>query len=298
MEIVGLIGLGIMGLPIAEKLLAVAAHLLVNDVDADATASAQTLGATPSSRKEIAQKCEVVFLSLPSSRIVEDVLFGQDGIAEHLNPGALVCDLGTNRPEDACTVAVRLETRGVQYIDAPVSGGESKAKTGELSIMAGGGADCFRRLQPYFHAVGSLATHFGPVGSGCMAKAINQILVHVTQLAICEAFALAEKSGLDLDALYRAFRGGSAGSAMLDNRIGKFTSRDFRPGAKISIVHKDIDIVLGAARAAHMPLPLTAALGGFLEAGMARGMADLDVTAMITLYEWLGAVENAPPAAT
>lgn len=290
---VGFIGLGIMGKPMARNLASAAGTLLVYDVDPTAVAAAQKSGAEASTPAAIAAACGIVFLSLPNATIIETVLFGKGGLAPGLAPGSIVCDLSTIRPEEAQSFAARLAEMAVEYVDAPVSGGESKAISGELTVMAGGPEESFKALQPYFAAIGNQATYFGPAGSGSMAKAINQILVHVNLLALCEAFALAEKCGLDLQSLYSAFRGGSAGSAMLDNRIGKFLSREFKAGAKISIVHKDIDLVLGAARRANMPTPLTATLFDMLSSGMARGMADRDITAMITLYEWLGNVDVA-----
>lgn len=287
---VGFIGLGIMGKPMARNLAPAAGTLFVYDTAPEAIDAAREFGAEASTPAAIAAACRIVFLSLPNASVVETVLFGKDGLAAGLAPGSIVCDLSTIRPEEAQSFAARLAESAVEYVDAPVSGGESKAITGELAIMAGGSKESFTTLTPYFAAIGSQSTYFGPAGSGSMAKTINQILVGVNLLAVCEAFALAEKSGLDLQALYDAIRGGSAGSAMLDNRIGKFLSREFKAGAKISIVHKDITLVLDAARRANVPTPLTATLYDMLSSGMARGMADQDITAMITLYEWLGNV--------
>lgn len=289
---VGFIGLGIMGCPMAKNLLGVAKRLLVFDIDPIAVARLVAAGGEEAALSRIAEECGVVFLMLPSGLVVESVLFGEEGIARKLRPGTIVCDMSTTKLAEARSFANRLHNCGVDFLDAPVSGGEAKAVTGKLSIMAGGEERCFSAVNGYLRAMGGTVNRVGAHGSGCAAKLVNQILVHVTMSAVCEAYTLAEKLGVDIESVYNAVGEGSASSAMLHNRTAKILNRDFSPGAKISIVHKDIENVLAAARDADMPLPLTATVFDLLKAAKAASFHDDDVTRLLTVYERLGGIER------
>ena len=290
MRQVGFIGLGIMGAPMAKNLLAATGRLLVNDINAAAVARLATAGAEEASYARMAEECETVFLILPSGAVVESVLFGEEGLARRLRPGTVVCDMSTTELAEARSFAERLTGMGLHFLDAPVSGGEPKAISGELAIMAGGERACFERVEKYLRVMGGAVNLVGGHGSGCAAKLINQVLVHVTMAGVCEAYALAEKLGVDIETVYNAVGGGSASSAMLHNRTGKILKRDFSPGAKISIVHKDIKNVLAAAQGADMPLPLTGTVFDLLKAAKSASFQDDDVTRLLTVYERLGGI--------
>ncbi|SBW10141.1 2-hydroxy-3-oxopropionate reductase [uncultured delta proteobacterium] len=290
MHTIGFIGLGIMGRPMAKNLIAATGGLLVHDLNGAAVADLVARGATAASPAAMAARCDVIFLILPSGPVVESVLFGANGLAGKLKPGTIVCDMSTNELAETRSFAERLTAMGVDFIDAPVSGGEPKAVSGELAIMAGGETRCYEAVLPYLKAMGGEVNLVGGHGSGCAAKIINQILVHVTMAAVCEAYALAEKLGVDIATVYKAVGAGSASSAMLHNRTGKILKRDFSPGAKVSIVHKDIKNVLAAGQDADMPLPLTGMVFDLLKAAKAAHFQDDDVTRLLTIYERLGGI--------
>lgn len=290
MQSIGFVGLGIMGAPMAKNLLAFTKRLLVHDLDPCAVERLVASGAEAAPPARMAEACGVVFLMLPGGPAVESALFGDDGLARQLRPGSLVCDMSTTELAEARSFASRLEALGIDFLDAPVSGGEPKAVSGDLAIMAGGEERCFRAARGYLGAMGKTVNLVGPRGSGCAAKLINQILVHVTLAAVCEAYALAEKLGVDIATVYNAVGSGSASSAMLHNRTPKILSRDFSPGAKVSIVHKDIKNVLAAGRDADMPLPLTGVVFDLLKAAKAAHFQDDDVARLLVIYERLGGI--------
>ncbi|GHV50627.1 2-hydroxy-3-oxopropionate reductase [Deltaproteobacteria bacterium] len=292
MRRIGFIGLGIMGSPMAKNLLSAVDLLLVYDLNKEAVAKLVACGAKSATLSAMAEECGMIFLSLPDGLVVESVLFGEDGLARKLRPGTLVCDLSTTELAEARSFASRLSALGIDFMDAPVSGGEAKAISGELAIMAGGEERCFLAARPRLEAMGKTVTLMGGQGSGCAAKLVNQILVHVTMAAVCEAYALAEKLGVDIETVYRAVGDGSASSAMLHNRTPKILKRDFSPGAKISIVHKDIKNVLAAGRDVDMPLPLTGMVFDLLKAAKAAEFANDDVTRLLSVYESLGNISS------
>ncbi|MCC8193300.1 MAG: NAD(P)-binding domain-containing protein [Deltaproteobacteria bacterium] len=287
---IGFIGLGIMGRPMAKNLLAASGSLFVHDLNESAVADLVARGARAATPSEMAGLCDIVFLMLPNGPIVSSVLFEPCGVAPNARPGLIVCDMSTTELAEARSFAERLAAMGIDFMDAPVSGGEPKAVSGELAIMAGGEERCFTAVAPYLKAMGGQVNRVGGHGSGCAAKLINQILVHVTMAGVCEAYALAEKLEVDLGTVYNAVGMGSASSAMLHNRTGKILNRDFTSGAKVSIVHKDIKNVLAAGRDADMPLPLTATVFDLLKAAKAARFQDDDVTRLLTIYERLGGI--------
>lgn len=290
MQRIGFIGLGIMGYPMAKNMLPAAEQLLVYDLNAASVEKAVTAGAKAASLSQIAEKCSIIFMSLPNGPIVESVLFGKDGLAGMLRPDTLVCDLSSTEFSEARSFGSRLDALKIDFLDAPVSGGEPKAKSGELSVMVGGDERCFNAVRKYLESICTSISFIGAQGSGCAAKLINQILVNVNIAAVCEAYAFAEKLGLDVETIYKAVGDGSASSAMLHNRTPKLLKRDFKPGAKVSIMHKDIRNVLAAAQDVDMPLPLTAVVFDLFKAARSARFSDDDVTRLFTIYERLASV--------
>lgn len=290
MRHMGFIGLGIMGAPMARNLLAKAKRLLVHDLDPRAVERLVAVGAEAALPSRMAETCDLIFLMLPDGAAVEAVLFGESCLAHRLPPGSLICDMSTTELAETRSFAARLQALSIDFLDAPVSGGESKAVSGELAIMVGGKEHCFQVAQAHLEAMGKTVSLIGPQGNGCAAKLVNQVLVHVTAAAVCEAYALAEKLGLDIETVYNAVGNGSASSAMLHNRTPKILSRDFSPGAKVSIVHKDIKNVLAAGRDVDMPLPLTGMVFDLLKAAKAAKFQNDDVTRLLTVYKRLGGI--------
>lgn len=284
------IGLGIMGKPMAKNLLARGFELFVNDVDSASIEELARAGAVSKSLADIGAECEVIFTCLPSGKIVQDVLFGDGGVSSTIKKGAIVVDHSSVTPEEARYCAERLGEHEVCFLDAPVSGGEPKAVSGELAIMAGGDEDGFTRVLPYFEAVGSSALRIGDVGSGSVAKLANQIIVNLTIAVVSEAMVFAEKAGANPRLVHEAIRSGLAGSTVLDAKVPLMTSRNFQPGGTLSINHKDITNVLSSAHKLDIPVPLTAQLYEILQTLKVMGCMGEDHGAIVKYFEMLADV--------
>lgn len=285
------IGLGIMGKPMAKNLLTKGFDLVVNDVDGESLEELNRAGAASKSLAEIGTECDVIFTCLPSGTVVQEVLFGDGGVSSTIKKGAIVVDHSSVTPEEARYCAERLKEFSVRFLDAPVSGGEPKAVAGDLAIMAGGEEDAFNNVIPHFEAIGSSAIRTGDVGSGSIAKLANQIIVNLSIAVVSEAMVFAEKAGADPNLVYEAIRGGLAGSAVLDAKVPLMTSRNFQPGGKISINHKDITNVLSSAHKLDIPVPLTAQLYEIMQTLKVMGCMNEDHGAIVKYFEMLADVE-------
>lgn len=295
MRSIGFIGLGIMGRPMAANLLASLAGtdttLMVNDLDPAAVRALTERGATAATLPEIGAACEVVFTILPNGAVVQEVLFGEGGVATTLKAGSLVVDMSSVTASESQACATRLAEMGAGFLDAPVSGGEPKAIDGTLAFMVGGTPEDFARATPYFEAMGASALLVGASGSGSIAKLTNQIIVNLNIAALAEGFVLAAKAGVNPVNVYNAIRGGLAGSAVLDAKLPMIVRRDFRPGGKISINHKDIRNVLATAHALDVPLPLTSALFEIMQTLRVWGHANDDHGGIVQYFERLANTE-------
>ena len=288
---IGLIGLGIMGRPMAHNLLRAGFALMVNDTQQAAVDELVAAGAQAGGYAEIGAGCEIVLTMLPSGEIVQQVLFGEQGVACGLRAGQLVCDLSSVTPTQSRDCAARLAEIGVGFVDAPVAGGEPGAVAGTLAIMCGGSEADFARLEPCFAAIGASWELIGPVGSGSVTKLANQIMVNLNIAAVSEALVLAAKAGVDPLKIYKAVRGGLAGSAVLDAKAPMICARNFAPGGKISINHKDIHNVLDTAHQLDVPLPFTAQLFELQQALKVAGHLGEDHCAYVKYFEALAGVE-------
>ena len=270
---IGFIGLGIMGRGMTNNLLKAGHKVMVWNrtparMDEFAAAGAQTA----SSPAELAAQCDVILICVSDTPDVEEVLFGENGVSAGVKSGALVVDHSTISPQKTVEMAKRLNTQGVAYLDAPVSGGTEGAKNGTLSIMVGGEAVDFERAMPILQAYGKTITHVGAQGAGQMAKLVNQILVVVNQLAASEALLFAQAGGLDLAKTIDAVKGGAAGSWMLANRGPQMIVRDFHPGFTIDLQQKDLRLVLEAADAMGIPLIATSMVFQMYRTLQAQGL--------------------------
>lgn len=286
-ERVGFIGLGIMGLPMARNLLKAGYGLvLYNRTREKAEDLAGEGGAeVAASPREVAERCDTVILMLPDSPQVEEVLAGEDGVLEGVRPGALVIDMSTISPVVTKRLAAGVEERGGSMLDAPVSGGDVGAQEGTLSIMVGGSERDFERAGPLFRVMGKVATHVGPVGSGQVVKACNQIVVALNIEAASEALVLGSKAGVAPEKILEALSGGLAGSAVLEAKREKFLGHDFDPGFRIELHHKDLGIALAAGREFGVTLPVTAVVDQVLQALRTQGRGDRDHSAILTFIE-------------
>ncbi|MEA5048114.1 MAG: 2-hydroxy-3-oxopropionate reductase [Eubacteriales bacterium] len=289
-KMIGFIGLGIMGKPMAINLLKKGVPLLVNDLVQKAVDETVSHGATFASAKEIGEKCDVIFMILPNGDIVKSVLFGESGAAAKMKRGSLVVDMSSVTPAQSKFCANRLKEQGVGFLDAPVSGGEPGAINATLAFMVGGEQLDFDKAKPYFEKMGSSAVLIGESGSGSVTKLANQIIVNLGIAAVSEAFVLATKAGADPEKVYQAIRGGLAGSAVLDAKAAMIYNRNFKPGGKISINHKDIKNVMATAKDLTVPLPFSSQLFEVMQALMAHGMQDQDHSAIVRYFEEMAQV--------
>ena len=270
---IGFIGLGIMGRGMTNNLLKAGHKVMVWNrtaarMDEFAAAGAQTA----SSPAELAAHCDVILVCVSDTPDVEEVLFGENSVSAGIKSGALVVDHSTISPQKTVEMAKQLNTQGVAYLDAPISGGSEGAKNGTLSIMVGGEAVDFERAMPILQAYGKTITHVGAQGAGQMAKLVNQILVVVNQLAASEALLFAQAGGLDLAKTIDAVKGGAAGSWMLANRGPQMIVRDFHPGFTIDLQQKDLRLVLEAADEMGIPLIATSMVFQMYRTLQAQGL--------------------------
>ena len=285
---VGFIGLGIMGRPMALNLVRAGFDVQAysrRPESADEVVAAG--GKAASSIAEAAAGADIVVLVLPDSPDVDAVVLGPDGLLENAEPGLLVIDMSTVTPQTEVAIADAAARKGIHTLDAPVSGGEKGAIDAALSIMVGGDAADFDRAQPVLQAMGKTIEHVGPIGSGQIVKAANQLLVAGIIALVSEALLLVERSDVDTSAAVRVLGGGLAGSKVLEMKAANMTARQFQPGFRIDLHHKDLGIVLAAARSAGLALPVTGLVSQLFVAARAQGLGSLDHSALFTVVEGL-----------
>jgi 2-hydroxy-3-oxopropionate reductase len=287
----GFIGLGIMGRPMAKKLMKAGVKLEVFDLNESVVEELVALGAEKGTLASIGASCDVVFTMLPDGAIVQDVLFGKEGVAGTISAGKIVCDMSSVSPAESKTCYRKLKGLGVGFVDAPVSGGETKAANGTLAFMCGGDREDFEVLKEYFDIMGSSALLIGESGSGSVTKLANQIIVNNTIAIVSEAFVLTTKAGADPEKVYTAIRSGLAGSAVLDAKIPKILERNFKPGGKLSSDQKDIKNVLETAHDMDVPVPYTAQLFEIMQTLKVKGHTNNDHSVIIQYFEELADVE-------
>lgn len=288
---IGFIGLGIMGTPMARNLVRAGEKVMVYDIAEKAVKALEEEGAVGGTIGEIARNCELILLMLPNGQVVEAVIFGDDGMYGELKKGTIICDMSSVAPAQSRHCKEMLKEIGVGFLDAPVSGGEPKAIEGTLAFMAGGDKSDYERAERYFKIMGSSAILVGGSGSGSAAKLANQIIVNLNIAAVSEAFVLIEKLGVDPQKVYKAIRGGLAGSTVLDAKIPKILSRDFGPGGTLEINRKDINNVLQTAHAEDIPVPFTSQLFEMMQSLKVRGFMGEDHSAIVRYFEQLAEVE-------
>ncbi|MEJ7735812.1 MAG: 2-hydroxy-3-oxopropionate reductase [Chitinophagaceae bacterium] len=287
MENIGFIGLGIMGRAMAHHLLKAGHSLSVLDKN-KASAELVEAGARafPTS-KIVAENADIVITVLPDSPEVEEVVLGNDGVLQGLSSGALFIDMSTIAPATAKTIFQLLQQQGIDALDAPVSGGQVGAEAASLSIMVGGSEKAFARALPLFEVMGKNIVHIGEAGAGQTAKACNQMIVGMTIQAVAEAFTLARKAGVNLDKMREALLGGFAQSRILDLHGKRIIEQNFKPGFKIRLHRKDMNIALEAGKEYAVPLYGSALVAAHMDALIAQGNGELDHSAIALLFEQL-----------
>ena len=295
---VGFVGLGIMGRPMSRNLIKAGHQLTVFDIVPESVAEIVAAGATAAaSAKEAAAASEVVVTMLPDGPDVEAAVLGPNGVLEGAAPGTAIVDMSSISPIVAQKVGAACEAKGVEFLDAPVSGGEPKAIDGTLAIMVGGAQSTFDRVKPLFDKMGSSATLTGAVGAGNVTKLANQIMVACNIAAMSEALVLATKAGLDPEVVFNAVKGGLAGSTVLNAKAPMVISRNFKPGFRIRLHQKDLRNALLAAESMKVSLPFTAMVQQILVSLMNNGRGDLDHSAIATFIEDMAHVEVQKPSA-
>ena len=240
-EKIGFVGLGMMGLPMSRNLIDDGYPVTVFDLDANVVETAKTNGATSTgSAAEVAEVSDIIITMVPDSHHVEAVIAGVRGIAEGAKSGSVVIDMSTIDPEIGKKMANLLESQGVNFIDAPVTGGVQGAESGTLSILVGGKADVFERVLPVLNVLGGDISHMGPVGSGHTTKIANQLIGVATVAGMAEAFVLAKKAGLDMQTFYDAIKNGAGRSWALETLGPKILEGDFSPGFMVQHMQKDL----------------------------------------------------------
>ena len=293
-EQIGLIGLGIMGKPMAHNLLKAGYSLVVHNRsrevvnELDREFEAVTAANSP---REVAEQVSVVITMLPDSPDVNDVVFGDDGLLEAMNQGDLLIDMSTIAPATSIEVNNALVERGASALDAPVSGGDKGAIAGTLSIMVGGTAADFERAMPYFEAMGKTIVHVGDPGAGQTVKACNQIVVAINYAAVSEALVLGSRAGVDPAKVAEVLNGGLAASRVLEMRGGTMIDHNFEPGFRVNLHRKDLGIALAAGKEYEVSMPTSALVSQLFDSLAATGSGDLDHSALLTVFEKLAGHE-------
>jgi 2-hydroxy-3-oxopropionate reductase len=288
MTTVGFIGLGIMGAPMAANLVKAGFDVVgYNRTPDKVQALVEQGGRGAEGVAEVVRGADVVVTMLPDSPDVHEVTTGPDGVFENAEPGLLYVDMSSIRPDVSRSVAAAGQERGIRVLDAPVSGGEAGAIEASLSIMVGGETADFEVALPMLQAVGKTIVHVGPVGAGQTVKAANQLIVAGNIELLAEALVFLEAYGVDTEAAVRVLGGGLAGSAVLDRKANGMLAREFVPGFRLELHHKDLGIVQSAAREAGVVLPLGAVVSQLVAAMVARGDGALDHSGLFKLAEEL-----------
>ena len=287
----GFIGLGIMGKPMSKNLLKAGHELVVCDFNQSSVNELTGLGAKAAENgAAVANECDVIITMLPNSPHVRSVTLGENGISDTAKPGTIVIDMSSIDPMESKLIGAELLKKGIELMDAPVSGGEPKAIDGTLSVMVGGRKETFDKFYDLLMVMAGSVVYVGELGSGNIAKLSNQIIVALNIAAMSEALTLAKKAGADPELVYQAIRGGLAGSTVLDAKAPLVLARKFDPGFRIELHIKDLNNALNASHTVSSPLPLTAQVMEIMQALKADGYEKEDHCSIVKYYEKLANV--------
>ncbi len=283
---IGFIGLGIMGRPMAKNLLKAGHELLVFDYHADAVQDLVSSGAAAAANaKEIGAACTTVITMVPNSPHVRAALLGENGVAEGAKEGTVILDMSSIDPTESKAIGAELAKKGIEMLDCPVSGGEPKAIDGTLSVMCGGKKDLFDKYYDVLMVMAASVVYVGELGSGNVAKLANQMVVAVNIAVVAEALTFAKKAGTDPELVFRAIRGGLAGSTVMEAKAPMMLAGNYKPGFRIDLHIKDLHNALNAAHAVHAPAPLTGELMEMMQALKADDLGACDHSSLVKYYE-------------
>ena len=289
---IGFIGLGIMGKPMAKNLLKAGyTDLLVNNRSQAPVQELEAAGAKGATQQEIGEQCDVVITMLPNSPQVKEVMLGANGVASHMKPGAVFIDCSSINPVASKEIYAELQKKGVEMLDAPVSGGEPKAIDGTLSFMVGGKQEVFDRCKPLLETMGASVVRCGDVGAGNTTKLANQVVVACNIQAVAEALTLAQMAGVDPHLVFEAIRGGLAGSTVMNAKAPMMMEGNDKPGFKIDLHIKDLNNALDCAHSVGAPLPMTASVQEILQWLHNGGYGQSDHSAIAKYYEKITGIQ-------
>ena len=285
MEKIGFAGLGIMGKPMARHLLKAGHPLFILSSSAAAATLKEEGAVVLETPAAIAKEADIIITMLPDSPEVESMVTGKGNLLQTMKPGSLFIDMSTISPAVAISLYKQFSEKGIEALDAPVSGGQTGAEAATLSIMVGGNEAAFQRALPVFEKMGKNIVHIGKPGAGQTAKACNQVVVGMTIQAVAEAMTLAKKSGIDIARVRAALLGGFAQSKILDLHGQRIIDRNFTPGFKIKLHRKDMRIALETASSLGVPLPGSNIVASQMDAMLAEGKGELDHSALALYLE-------------
>ncbi|MFQ3619928.1 MAG: 2-hydroxy-3-oxopropionate reductase [Spirochaetales bacterium] len=289
---IGFIGLGIMGKPMSKNLLKAGYKLVVYDIVQEAVKEVAAAGAeVGTSPKDVTSKTDIIITMLPNSPHVKEVILGKNGVLEGITAGKIVVDMSSIAPAVSQEVGKALSAKGVEFLDAPVSGGEPKAIDGTLAIMVGGKEEVFNKVKDILLKMGSSAVLCGDIGAGNVTKLANQIIVALNIAAMSEAYVLATKAGVDPEKVFNAIKGGLAGSTVLNAKSPMVLEGNYKPGFRIELHIKDLQNALDTAHDLSVPIPLTSVVMEIMQALKAEGKQKEDHCGIIQFYEKIAGVK-------
>lgn len=285
---IGFIGLGIMGKPMAKNLVRKGYKLVVFDINEDSVRELVEFGAeSAESSAEVAKRTELIITMLPNSPHVKSAILGENGVIDGIREGSIVIDMSSIAPNASKEIYKLLKEKGVEILDAPVSGGEPKAIDGTLSVMVGGDEDTFNKVKDVLLAMSGSVVRCGEIGAGNVTKLANQVIVALNIAALSEALVLGTKAGVDPSAIYNAIRGGLAGSTVMDAKAPMMIEGNFNPGFRIDLHIKDLANALETGHEVGAPLPLTASIMEILQNLKSNNLSKNDHSAIVKYYEKL-----------
>ena len=288
---IGLIGLGIMGKPMAKNMLKAGYDLTVSDLNKANVDEVVAAGAKAASNKEIGETCDVVMTMLPNSPHVKSVMLGENGVASFMKPGSVFIDMSSINPVASKEIAAALAEKNIEMLDAPVSGGEPKAIDGTLSFMVGGKQEVFDAHKAILETMGASVVRCGDVGAGNTTKLANQIIVACNIQALAEALTLAQKAGVDPQLVFEAIKGGLAGSTVMNAKAPMMIAGNDKPGFKIDLHIKDLNTALDCAHSVGAPVPMTAEVQEILQWMHNHEGGQKDHSAIAQYYEYLTGIQ-------
>ncbi len=288
---IGLIGVGIMGKPMAKNMIKAGYDVTVNDHNQDAVAEVVAAGGKSGTYEEIGRSCDVVMTMLPNSPHVKGVMLGEGGVASYMKAPQVFIDMSSINPMASKEIAAELAKKSIEMLDAPVSGGEPKAIDGTLSFMVGGKQEVFDQYKPLLETMGASVVRCGDVGAGNTTKLANQIIVACNIQAVAEAFTMVQMAGVDPHLVFEAIKGGLAGSTVMNAKAPMMMAGDDKPGFKIDLHIKDLNNALDCAHSVGAPVPMTAQVQEILQWLHNHDCGQKDHSAIAQYYEHLTDIE-------